>query len=178
MVKILCKFSFIICVAIFSLFIIYAIFFPHAYEEIIPYRFYTVLTNSMEPKIGANSLVLVKSYENGMKLEKNTIITFLANRFGEKIIITHRFSHTELNENGEIIYRTHPESGGMLDIYETESNDILGVYLFHIPYMGKIILFLKSPFGVLWLCQVIVIFLIKALILARWKERWEVLSDN
>ena len=102
-------------------------------------------------------------------MEKGRIITFLADRFGEKIIITHRFSHTETNEKGETVYRTYSEGSDALDVYGTKRDDILGVYLFHIPYAGKLILFLKSGFGLLWACQISVILLVKNLIAARWE---------
>ena len=82
----------------------------------------------MESKIGTNSLVLVKTCDASTKIEKYDIITFLANRFGEKIVIMHRFSHTEMNEAGETVYRTHPEGSDTPDIYETKREDILGVY--------------------------------------------------
>ena len=98
--------------------IIYSNFFTDTRRGIIPYRFYNVLTNSMEPKIGTDSLVLVKVYDKSMKIKKNDIITFSANRFGEKIIITHRFSHTERNKEGETVYKTHPERTNTLDVYE------------------------------------------------------------
>lgn len=146
-------------------------FFPDIHQNMIPYRFYNVLTDSMEPKIGTDSLVLVKTYNSNMKIKKDDIITFLANRFGEKIVIMHRFSHTETSENGETVYKTHPEGSDTPDIYETKREDILGVYLWHIPYAGKFVLFLKSAFGLLWLCQIIVILLIKELISAKWEEK-------
>ena len=171
MLKILSKISFITCIGILSILTIHAILFPDAHRKIIPYQFYYVLTNSMEPTIGTNSLVLVKMYDESMKIEKDDIITFFANRFGERIIIMHRFSHVEINEEGEAVYKTHPEGSDSLDIYETKRNDILGVYLFHIPYIGKFILFLRSAFGLLWVCQIIVILLIKALVSAKWKEK-------
>lgn len=171
MLKILSKVTFITCVGLLFIFTIYTIFLPEIHREIIPYRFYNVLTNSMEPTIEANSLVLVKTYKDGMKIEKGDILTFLANRFGEEIIITHRFSHTELNENREMVYKTHPEGSNTLDVYETKKDDLLGVYLWHIPYVGKLILFLRSAFGLVWLCQMIIIFLIKKLVLAKWEER-------
>lgn len=162
---------FIISVGILSFLLVTVILFPDEYQEIIPYRFYNVLTNSMEPKIGVHDLVLVKNYHENMDIQKNDIITFRANRFGESVIITHRFSHIEVNENGEKIYRTHPEQSDTFDPYETKSEDILGVYVLHVPAIGKLILFLKSGFGVLWICEIIVILLIKATIKVRWQEK-------
>lgn len=146
------------------------IFFPGVYEDVLPFRFYNVLTNSMEPKISTNSLVLVKAYKEGMDLE-GKIITFRAKRFGEDVVITHRFSHTEKNEDGQVIYRTHPEESEVLDPYMTVQEDILGVYVSHIPFVGKWSMFLRSPFGLIWLGEIMAILLIKRTILAFWEEK-------
>lgn len=173
MTKICRKIAFPLCVGILSILTICAVFFPGVHREIIPYRFYNVLTNSMEPTVKTHSLVLAKTYDDNIQIEKDDIIIFLANRFGEEIMIMHRFSHTEKNDEGEIIYKTRPEGSDMLDIYETRSEDILGVYLFHIPYAGKLMLFLKSPFGLLWFCQMISIFLINKFVSAKWEDSKE-----
>lgn len=167
MLKLFIKVGFATCAGILSFLIICAIFFPDIHQKIIPYRFYNVLTDSMEPKIGTNSLVLMKTCDDSMEIEKDDIITFLANRFGEKIVVMHRFSHTEMNKDGETVYRTHPEGSNTLDMYQTKREDILGVYLWHIPYIGKFILFLKSIFGLLWLCQIVSILLAKELVSAK-----------
>lgn len=163
--------SFMACAGLLSFFIIFALLFPNTFNRMIPYRFYNVLTDSMEPKIETNSLALVKTYDDSTRIEKDDIIIFSADRFGEQIVIMHRFSHTEINEEGELVYRTRPEVNEALDVYETKSGDILGVYLCHIPYAGKWILFLKSAFGFLWLCQIAMILLIKELIYAVWEEK-------
>lgn len=39
-----------------------------------------------------------------------------------------------------------------------------------IPYIGKLFLFFKSFFGFLWICQMVVIFLMKAYVSAKWEE--------
>lgn len=172
------KISWAVCAVILILLILCGIFFPEVYNDKLPYRFYNVLTDSMEPEIPANSLVLVKTYRDDMDIEKGDIITFHANRFDEDVIITHRFSHTEINEDGQVIYRTHPEESDILDPYETTEKDILGVCVFHVPYMGKLILFFKSRFGMLWVCEVIMILLINKTIAARWKEKENILKET
>lgn len=171
MLKRLGKISFATCIGLISVLAVCKIFLPEAYKKIIPYRFHYVLTSSMEPTIATYSLVLVKTCDDRIQIEKDDIIVFLATRFGEEMIIMHRFSHTEMNEEGEIVYKTHPEGSHTLDIYETTREDILGVYLWHIPYVGKFILFLKSSFGLIWICQIMLIFLINALLSAKWEEQ-------
>lgn len=159
------------CVAVLSVLVICALFFPNTYRTMSPYRFHYVLTDSMEPAIGTYSLVLAKTCDDDMQIEKkDDIIIFFATRFGEEITVMHRFSHTEADEEGELLYKTHPEGSDIPDIYETKREDILGVYLWHTPYIGKIILFLKSIFGLIWICQIAVILFVHALLSAKWKE--------
>lgn len=147
------------------------LFFPKPFQDMVPYHFYHVLTDSMEPFIPRNSIVCVKKYDENTVLDQDDVITFRALRFGEKIIITHRFSHTETDPSGNLIFRTHPEVSDTLDAYKTRKEDILGIYLFHVPFVGKWILFLKSTFGVLWICEMILILLIREMIAARWLIR-------
>lgn len=171
MLKKLSKIGFVTGIGLISILTICGILLPDTYRKIIPYRFHYVLTNSMEPTITTHSLVLVKTCDNHMQIEKDDIIVFFANRFGETMMIMHRFSHTEMNEEGELVYKTRPEGSDTPDIYETQREDILGVYLWHIPYIGKLILFLKSSFGLIWICQITVILLVNALLSAKWKEK-------
>ena len=75
-------------------------------------------------------------------------VTFHANRFGKDILLTHYFKKTQVKD-GITYYRTQGASAKDYDNYETTRSDIIGKYMFHIPYLGKIFLFLKSPFGLL-----------------------------
>lgn len=150
------------------------IFLPGVTETYMPFRLYTVLTDSMSPRIPPMSLVLVRQVASDapLELQPEQIITFRAERFGKQIIQTHRFSHTEWDEElGQTIYRTHPEQTAELDFYKTTRDDILGVYVFSVPYLGKVLLFLKSRWGLLLLGEELIIFLVNQLIKARWEEQ-------
>lgn len=152
------------------------LFLPGVTEKYLPFRLYTVLTDSMSPAVPPMSLVLVRQVapDAPLKLEPEQIITFRADRFGSEIIQTHRFSHTEWDEElGQTIYRTHPQRTSDLDFYETTREDILGVYVLSVPYLGKVLLFLKSPWGVILLGEQLIIFLVNQLIKARWSEKSE-----
>lgn len=147
---------------------------PQTVERYQPYRFYTVLTDSMAPYMPPMSLVLVRQLpaDAPLELEPEQIVTFRADRFGQRIIQTHRFSHTEWDEElGQTIYRTHPEGTTDLDFYKTTRQDILGVYVFHLLWLGKVMLFMQSPWGLVLLGEQLVIFLVNQLIKARWAER-------
>lgn len=146
---------------------------PEKMNTIIRYRFYTVLTNSMEPIIPTYSLVCVKRFKEDevINLSSQQIITFNANRFGKNIVITHRFNKTEIDENGDTIYRTNAEGTDNLDVYKTKRNDLIGTYIFHIPLIGKFILFLQSKFGFILYGELITILLINNLIRTIWEEK-------
>lgn len=153
---------------------------PEKVNNIINYKFYTVLTNSMEPTIPTYSLVCVKKFKEDKVLNLNSqqIITFNANRFGKNIIITHHFNKTEIDENGDIVYRTNAEGSEDLDMYKTKRNDLIGTYIFHIPFIGKFILFLKSKFSFILYGELATIFLINNLIRARWEEKLDDLTNG
>lgn len=170
------KFLRLIFYVIITLLITYItlmILVPEKINSIMNYKFHTVLTNSMEPTIPTYSLVCVKNFEEDevIDLQPQQIITFHANRFGENIIITHRFNKTEIDKDGNIIYRTNAEGKDNLDAYQTKREDLIGTYICHIPYIGKLVLFLKSKFGFIWYGELITIFLINNLIKAFWEEK-------
>lgn len=160
-------------VAILFFYSIFTSLFPEKAKEMIGYQPYIVLTNSMEPEIPTYSLVLVKKFkkDEAIDLHPQQIITFHAERFGQNVIITHHFNKVEVTDDGTIIYRTNAAGKDNLDSYQTTREDLIGTYLFHIPYIGKIILFLKSKFGFILYGEFIIIFLINSLIRARWEEK-------
>lgn len=147
-------------------------FFPKETSRVVGFQMYTVLTDSMEPTIPTNSVVFTKVVDPSDKLtlKKGDIITFHADRFGEDILITHRFNKMQKNNEGVWCYRTNAEGKDNLDMYETKRSDIVGTYVFHIPYVGKFILFLQSKFGLLLYAELLIIFLVNQFFKAKWKE--------
>lgn len=159
--------------SLMSLCLLAGIFLPRATESLLPFRLYTVLTDSMSPDIPPMSLVLVRqlSSDAPLELKPEQVITFRAERFGTEIIQTHHFSHTEWDEElGQTIYRTHPQNTKNLDFYKTTREDILGVYVLSVPKLGKLLLFLKSPWGLILLAEELLIFLVNRLVKARWEK--------
>lgn len=162
-----------LALALMSIGLLAGILFPEAAQTHLPFRFYTVLTDSMAPEIPPMSLVLVRQIapDAPLELEPEQIITFRADRFGRQIIQTHHFSHTEWDEElGQVIYRTHPQGTRELDFYRTTREDILGVYVLSVPCLGKVLLFLKSPWGLLFLAEELGILLANRFIRSRWER--------
>lgn len=164
---------FIIIVISLITFIVAMKVYPKQTAEFVGFQTYVVLTDSMEPTIPTHSLIATKviDHDEELTLKKGDIITFEADRFGDNILITHRFNKMEKNAEGTWCYRTNAEGKDNLDMYETKRSDIVGTYLFHIPYVGKAILFLQSPFGFLLYAELFAIWCINKLIQAKWEEK-------
>lgn len=161
-----------------GVFIVSMTLYPEKTSEFIGYRWYSVLTNSMEPTIPTGSLVFTKRIDESVHIPPNTIITFKANRLGQNVLVTHYFRKTQ-EKDGVLYYRTQPEGEHKnYDLYETKRSDIIGTYIFHIPYVGKVIMFLQSKFGFLMYAELIVIWLINKLIKTRWEEKEEMMAKD
>lgn len=154
--------------------------YPDVTAQVTGYRLYAVLTDSMEPRIPTFSLVCTKVVDSKepLHLKKGDIITFKADRFGDDILLTHHFNKTEKDFQGNTIYRTNAEGKDNLDMYKTLRKDIVGTYVFHIPFIGKIFLFLKSKFGILLYAELAVIWLFNKTIRTRWAEKEQVLKKQ
>ena len=148
--------------------------YPEETAQITGYRLYAVLTDSMEPRIPTFSLVCTKVLdpEEPLHLKKGDIITFKADRFGDDILLTHHFNKTQ-EENGQLYYRTNAEGRDELDLYCTKRSDIIGKYVWHIPLLGKFIMFIQSKFSWILYCEFLLIWLINKTIKAHWEEKGE-----
>lgn len=136
-------------------YIIGMLFFPDTMINLTGFQFYTVLSGSMEPKIPTYSLVLSKSIKSDDELVSGTIITFHANRLGEDTVLTHTLAKTEVESDGRVRYYTQAYAYEGLDEYHTYRQDIVGIYVMHVPFVGKIVLFFQSPYA--WFTVLIVV---------------------
>lgn len=119
---------------------------------------YTVLTGSMEPLIQTGSIVFVQKSED---FRPGDIISFEAG----KINITHRIVAV-VNEKGEktttlasplskyskppqIFYQTKGDANDTADNQPVAQNKVIGKAMFHLPYVGIMIAFLRSIPGFL-----------------------------
>lgn len=161
---------------ILLLYIIGMQIFPQKVTDIIGYRFYAVVTGSMEPVIPAGSLVLSKTIKEDTILKPNTIITFQANRLGDEITLTHYLKMVEQDETGQERYYTQGNTAQEYDGYKTYRKDISGTYIWHVPYVGKVIQFLRSPFALLEFIIIGIVLLVQFIIGKRfdYEERLDI----
>ena len=139
-------------------------FLPERLKDIVGYQTFVILTDSMEPTIPVGSLVVSKNEEENQEISPDTIISFHVDRLGDDVIFTHYFKKKEVDESGKERYYTQAENADRYDDYKTYREDILGTYMFHIPYAGKVVQFLQSPFALLELGIILIILLIHHLL--------------
>ena len=118
--KILNVFSYIL-MAIILFFIVFAIVKSSKGEEIsiFGYKMYVIKTDSMEPTIEVDSVILVKEYDEVI-LDKGSIITF---RFTDKVNIpnTHRivgYYYEYLDEFGEVNHKSSFDYNTSKEFYQ------------------------------------------------------------
>ncbi len=133
------------------LYILFEIFIPQTTVKVFQFKPYVVITASMEPVINVNDMAIVVNPTNRKisNLEVGDIITFEAdiNYDGTKEIVTHYiFSITETD--GVRTYRTNRYGSTTPDTWVLRDNDILGIYAFRIPWIGNLVNFVRSPYGI------------------------------
>ncbi len=122
------------------------IYVPEQSEHLLHIRMIQVTSKNKEKAIEQDSLIFVKTFKENEEPKNNTLISFRAERFGESVILTHMFVKSEVR-NQETFYITQAPDSSYYDTYETRHEDLVGSYLFHMKYMGRVYEFLQSSYG-------------------------------
>ena len=115
------------------------------------FNFYAVTSGSMEPAIKTGSLIYSGPFSLD-KLGKGDIITFALKKDGKELIVTHRINSMVRNRRIEIPINskkgtkstttityditTKGDANSSPDISKLNAGDILGKYVFSVPYLG------------------------------------------
>lgn len=123
------------------LILINVFFFNNKYKTAI------VLSGSMEPEISVNDLVILKRTEN---IHVGDIVSYNDGK--------NQIMHRIIKIDGNTI-TTKGDANNVSD-KEITKDQITGVYVFHIKYIGNIINFFKTPIGLLVLLLIMVLVII------------------
>ena len=105
------------------------------------YRLIVIATPSMTGSINEGDAIIYEDYD-GQPIEEETVVVFTTN---EKNLIVHRVVDIK-QENGIIYYTTKGDANDSADAgYITEEN-LRGVVLFKLPYIGQVSLWLRDLF--------------------------------
>lgn len=114
-------------------------------------------SNSMQNVFGVGDVTITKEIEE-KDLNQGDIITFWDN--SHDMLITHRINKIVVNETGKRTYITKGDLNDSVDEEVIQYEQIEGKYIYHIKYIGKVILAIQTPTGL------IVAFLIPVIICA------------
>lgn len=121
---------------------------PEKMMDVLGFRTFIVLSDSMEPKINVNDMIFSKRVSED-ELEIGDIITFevYIPQFEEKVFVTHYVGDLQEVDGVQIIKTRGlnlalDQFDGWVDEdgepYNIEYSDIKGEYMFKLPYVGYI----------------------------------------
>ncbi len=104
---------------------------------------YLVATGSMEPAIKTGSMIFTRKpvFDH---LQKGDIITF-RNPDNAGQIITHRIE--KITDDDPVIIKTKGDNNQEADLWQLTADDVAGVYLFSLPFVGRVSQFIRQPRG-------------------------------
>ena len=121
--------------------------------SVMGYIFSSVQTDSMQGTINQGDFIVGKLVDGNTELNVGDIVSYHDYYNGKKIVITHQIVRIDEHERG-CGYITKGTNEQYEDEIVKSRSDIISVYKFRIPFLGKFIDFLKTPFGFI-LCLVI-----------------------
>ncbi len=154
------------------------VFMPELTIKIFRFQPYIVVTESMEPVINVNDVVVVTTFKID-EAEVGDIITFMADidYNGTKEVITHYIYEIDRSDEEEII-RTHrhfdEDETVTPDTWLISESDIIGSYAFQIPKLGFLLGFLKSIYGIVIIAVNIILFALIKYFSSRKKTKEEI----
>ena len=111
---------------------------------------FIVLSGSMKPTLNVGDIVFTKNVDD---IVVGDIISFKI----ENAVITHRVTQV-IPYGDEILYRTKGDNNSSEDVETITIENVEGKYLFKIPYIGLVVLFIKSKTGIISLIILLFIY--------------------
>lgn len=144
----------ILCVILVPLLIINIILIiqgavnPDEVPGIMGYKPMMVLTESMDPKIKSGDLIIIKEIDP-TSLKEGDIITFFDPAGNGHSTVTHRIeTRIEDPENG-LCFETKGDNNNTADRLYVEAEAVVGIYLFRIPVVANIAMFMQTVPGLI-----------------------------
>lgn len=121
--------------------------------SVFGFKSFAVLSGSMTPEIGVGEMVYARETD-AAELEVGDIITY---RLSESTVVTHRIA--ELHpEEGNVI--TKGDANESVDGTPVTFDQVIGRVGFHVPLLGYVSMYMKTPVGIAVLCGVAMVLII------------------
>ena len=112
-------------------------------KSIFGYRYYTVLTASMEPELSVGDFIIVK-LTDAEDIEVGDVITFNPSSDSEAYL-THRVTEKieDYDGTGVTCFRTKGDNNDTEDTFLLDESRIIGTVQFNVPVLGYAIRFIQ-----------------------------------
>lgn len=122
---------------------------------------------SMVPVFKKGDLIFTKRTDVS-QIKKGDIISFFNVYSRDKDIVTHRVVKVD-KEQGILLFDTKGDANDSEDKYSVLDTNVIGVYMFRIPYLGHLVEFIQKPFGLV-ISLLIIALIYVAIILINHKQ--------
>lgn len=112
-----------------------------------------VVSGSMEPAIPVGSIVVVKEVDANT-LEVGDIISY---RLSGNTMVTHRIATVDAENNALI---TKGDANEVEDANPVVFSNVVGKELFHVPLLGYLSIYIKTPLGIVGVCAVLIVLIL------------------
>ncbi len=102
-----------------------------------------VQSGSMSPTIEVGDLIIAQAPEKNTAFKKGDVITFWDGAPGGPLV-THRIAEVTKDDDGKTAYRTKGDANSAQDAVLVYDEDIVGVYVTRIPYLGDVAMFMQT----------------------------------
>lgn len=144
----------ILCVILVPLLIINIILIiqgavnPDEVPGIMGYKPMMVLTESMDPKIKSGDLIIIKEIDP-TSLKEGDIITFFDPAGNGHSTVTHRIETRIEDPEKGLCFETKGDNNNIADRKYVEAEAVVGIYLFRIPVVANIAMFMQTVPGLI-----------------------------
>lgn len=138
---------------------------PREGHNFFGYTFYIVSSESMKGVFDVNDCVVVKKVRSQKDLKIGDDISFIRSSDGQ--IVTHRIIATQENERGEIVYVTKGVHNMSADPGMVSFSDVVGKKVAVFSALGHVIMFFRTPAGIITFLAVMVAIVFTFLYLYR-----------
>ena len=108
-----------------------------------------VLTESMDPKINSGDLIITKKV-NANEIKEGDVITFFDPEGNGSSVVTHRVIKLEFEGDKLTGFRTQGDNNDIEDRLTVPAENLIGIWTEkRIGFLGHVVLFTQSPFGLI-----------------------------
>ena len=111
--------------------------------DIFGFTPYIIVSGSMEPNIPVDNIIITRKVKPE-DIKVGDVISFKDKN--EDIVITHRVVEVK-DINGIYFYQTKGDNNSSVDQNLVPYSQIQGKYMFKVPFLGKLITYVRTPRG-------------------------------